>query len=156
MQIVLRRLSGNFMCVCQQLTLCCGAHVGESVLIALTITTDCLVGLREKKADMHLLYSSTQQIRVLNSNSISKHQLTMTLSNMNHHSWYVLESDSKQEQMCAFYTQLLSGQRTFRCLSCGDVCYTQTSLSWGCVFNWLPVYMQPRHNTVKVQRDNHK
>ncbi len=45
------------LCVCvslsvslslsQQLTLCCGAHVGESVLIALTITVDCLVGLRE-------------------------------------------------------------------------------------------------------------
>lgn len=34
-------------CVRQQLTLCCGAHAGESVLIALAITIDCLVGLRE-------------------------------------------------------------------------------------------------------------
>lgn len=42
--------------MCQRLTLCSGAHVGESVLIALTITTDSLVGLTEKRADMHLLH----------------------------------------------------------------------------------------------------
>lgn len=50
------------MCVCAlEPTLFCGAHTGESVLIAFGITVDGLVCLRENKSNMHPLHSSTSQ-----------------------------------------------------------------------------------------------
>lgn len=47
-------------CVCTfKLTLCRGAHTGESALIALGVTVDGLVGLKENKPNTHLRHSST-------------------------------------------------------------------------------------------------
>lgn len=67
------------VCACEQLTLCRGAHVGESVLIALTITVDCLVGLRERGQIRFLLHSSTHQmITVLIGSRITQRHLMLT------------------------------------------------------------------------------
>lgn len=47
---------------CWRLTLGCGAHAGQSVLITLNVTVDRLVGLRGNRADIRPLHSCTYQM----------------------------------------------------------------------------------------------